>query len=319
MSYSALLSTYVGSGVFASRPVAATIAATIPPGWIGLWVATDTGALYSIANGDSAWTAQTGASATVTTSLSSAISTVDSAHSTSLSKISSSLSQTNSTATKLSTSLSQVSSSLSGAISSTSSLSTGVSTVISGSISSVNSRVDSLSTASSGALVLLEQHTASGGASIDFSTGFSSTYDEYVFEIVNLLNATNTQRPWIRMSTSGVYDSGANYSDYYHSRNRLSFSGNGSEVDTQVVTMAVDHDNGHSVGICGYVRLFQPLSTTQYKTVMGEFTICNGAGFMENCQFSGWWRNTAAIDGLRFLFSSGNITSGTIRMYGVAK
>ena len=35
---------------------------------------------------------------------------------------------------------------------------------------------------SSGALVLLEQHTASGSAELDFTTGITSTYDTYVFE-----------------------------------------------------------------------------------------------------------------------------------------
>ena len=29
------------------------------------------------------------------------------------------------------------------------------------------------------------------------------------------------------------------------------------------------------------------------------------------------WNNTAAIDGFQVLFSSGNITSGVVKMYGI--
>jgi len=31
----------------------------------------------------------------------------------------------------------------------------------------------------------------------------------------------------------------------------------------------------------------------------------------------GFWNNTAAIDGFQILFSSGNITSGTVKIYGL--
>lgn len=102
--------------------------------------------------------------------------------STSLSQISSSLSGAISSTTSLSsavstvdsnqsTSLSQISSSLSGAISSTNSLSTAVSTVISGSISSANSRIDSLSTAVGGG--------GGGGGSGTSFPGSPSTNDRF--------------------------------------------------------------------------------------------------------------------------------------------
>lgn len=172
-----------------------------------------------------------------------------------------------------------------------------------------------------GGTVLVEQHAGAVSASLDFTTGITATYDEYLIEFVNVMPATNNVRPWIRMSTNGgaSYDATALYSDYFHSRNRFSFTGNGSEVDTKIVTMGVDHDNAHSIGINGYIRLFSPLSTTLFKAVLGEFTINNGAGFVENCQFSGWYRNLAAVNAIQFLMSAGNITSGSIRMYGIAK
>jgi hypothetical protein len=34
---------------------------------------------------------------------------------------------------------------------------------------------------------------------------------------------------------------------------------------------------------------------------------------------SGQWQDTTAITAVRFLFSSGNISSGTVRVYGIVK
>lgn len=173
-----------------------------------------------------------------------------------------------------------------------------------------------------GALILLEQYTAAGVATLDFTTGISATYDEYLFEFVNVQPAADSHL-MIRMSTDGgaTYDSGTNYDDYYHSRNRFNFEGNGSEADTAIRTTNGDHAHTLNTGICGQMRLFQPLSTTLYKTVMGDLTINAGGpvGYVGNAQFSGWYRSLTAVNAIRFFMSTGNIATGTIRMYGIAK
>lgn len=55
MTTATQITKFLGSDVFASRPAAATASALIPTGGIGLWGATDTGALYWIESGGSAW------------------------------------------------------------------------------------------------------------------------------------------------------------------------------------------------------------------------------------------------------------------------
>jgi hypothetical protein len=173
-----------------------------------------------------------------------------------------------------------------------------------------------------GALVLLEQHTAAGSTSLDFTTGISATYDQYLFEIVNV-QPTADSHLLIQMSTDGgaTYDSGTNYDDYYHSRNRFNFEGNGSEAATKITTTNGDHNHSLNTGICGQIRLYQPGSTTMYKTIMGDLTINAGGpvGYVGNGQFSGWYRSFTAVNAIRFFMSTGNIATGTIRMYGIAK
>jgi hypothetical protein len=174
-----------------------------------------------------------------------------------------------------------------------------------------------------GSLVLLEQHTAAASASLDFTAGITALYDEYIFELVNVLNTTNSAIPWIRMSTNGgvSYDAAANYQHYFHSRSLATFSGNGSVADTKIQMNNNGHVNTFNYGIGGQFRLFSPLSTTQHKAVNGSFVACDGggSGWISDCQFSGRYMSLTAVNAIRFMFSAGNITSGTIRMYGIAK
>jgi len=67
-----------------------------------------------------------------------------------------------------------------------------------------------------GAMVLLEEHTASNSTSLPFTSCFTSSYDEYKLEIVNLLPASNSVTFNLNFSTNGgtSYDTGSNYSVY---------------------------------------------------------------------------------------------------------
>ena len=54
-----------------------------------------------------------------------------------------------------------------------------------------------------GALVLLEQHTASASATLDFTSCISSTYDDYLVEGLSLVPATNAVNFTMQVSTDG--------------------------------------------------------------------------------------------------------------------
>src|SRR5574339_1312803 len=61
---------------------------------------------------------------------------------------------------------------------------------------------------SGGALVLLEQHSPSSAASSDFSSWYSSTYDTYVWELLNIVPATNNVDLFIRFGNGSADSSG---------------------------------------------------------------------------------------------------------------
>ena len=68
-------------------------------------------------------------------------------------------------------------------------------------------------TGGGGGLVLLEQHTASASASLDFTTGITSTYDQYIVEIIQIVPTTDAVPIALQVSTDGgsSYDTGNNY------------------------------------------------------------------------------------------------------------
>ena len=172
---------------------------------------------------------------------------------------------------------------------------------------------------SGGGLVLLEQHTASSSATLDF-TSISGTYDEYEIHFVNIVPATNNVSFQMRMGTGAgpTYDSGNNY-NY-----GMLYSGIG-DVPTQSTGSSVSAiDLAHSVSttasysINGMIRLFNPGGGAAFTFIDGK-TQAMAVGNLYQWGDSGVYKSTTAVTAVRFLMSSGNIASGIIRMYGLAK
>lgn len=175
--------------------------------------------------------------------------------------------------------------------------------------------------AASGALVLLEQHTASASASLDFTTGITSTYDSYVIQLIDILPASAAQSLQFRVSTDGgaTYDAtGA----YYGALDINPNTGASGVTQTNAATAAVVFpgvDNtASSGGVSGEVRLFNPLSAAIRKH-MTVAVLGSRAADVASCTGIMLWNTITAVNAFRFLFASGNITSGIIRLYGVAK
>jgi hypothetical protein len=185
-----------------------------------------------------------------------------------------------------------------------------------------------------GSQVLLAELTASASSSLDFATRnaagqsgamFQSDYDEYIVEFINVLPGTNSVGFWIRMSTDGgaSYDSGNNYRfANYLVNDSGSFSTNSvAASSTSRVTVASETVSSTAAngGICGNVKLTNPLSATQHKTVNGQTAALYADGNWYNALTAGAYKSTTAVNAIQFLMSSGTIASGTIRIYGLTK
>jgi hypothetical protein len=171
-----------------------------------------------------------------------------------------------------------------------------------------------------GALVLLEQHTASSSATLDFTTCITSTYDEYLIEFHQVLPASGSNTFYMRCSTDGgsTYDSGSNYDAAF--AYLYDNSGGSSGASGTAFLLGGTNVAAATMGFNGSLRFFDPLNASLSKGyTQHTFYYHDSLNKMIQQQGSGRYASSAAVNALRFYFGSGDIASGTIRVYGIAK
>lgn len=173
----------------------------------------------------------------------------------------------------------------------------------------------------SGSLVLVEAHTASSSASLNFTTCISSTYDDYQIEFVSLLPATDNVNLWLRYSTNGgsTYDSSTNYryaSVFGGTSGGPGLDDNGGSTAGAIVLGNAIHN---SVGVTGgTIQLFDPLNASFWKVALFRQTYITTTSDNYAKHGTGVYQINTAVNAFQLLFSSGAITSGVARCYGIA-
>ena len=179
-----------------------------------------------------------------------------------------------------------------------------------------------------GKMTFIKEQTASSSASISFVDGssdvvFDSTYPIYVFKFFNIHPASTA---YFQFNLSS--DGGSNYNvtktttlfQAYHdeadSSTSLSYNtgqdlaqSTSSQYLNEVTTSNDDSGSGSLI-------LFNVSSTTFVKHFIADN---NGvySGYTNRRLVAGYANTTSAIDAVQFTMSTGNIDSGTIKMYGV--
>ena len=171
-----------------------------------------------------------------------------------------------------------------------------------------------------GGLVLLEQHTASNSASLDFTTAITSTYDEYLFELVSLVPVSNSDlKMLVSTDGGGTWDT----SNVYRWQNLSAWSaGTGQNSGGTATSWLLRGSNTTLISGASYngtLRLFNPLSASLNKLMKGSLPIDDNTLGLVIFEWLGTWRTATAVNALQFLMASGNITSGTVRCYGLSK
>ena len=198
--------------------------------------------------------------------------------------------------------------------------------------------VDYSDTSGAGGLVKITSiHQAqndndAGSDTFDFTTGIDDTYDVYVFELSGMI-------PHGTVQLSFQVDTGTNTNynitntsmvlSWYHGHDGAAGAGGHggpTDNDTGFIKFTPPQKGSGDPGDFqtrgaqgGYLYLFNPSSTTFVKHFILTASGTNDSDKANNLFVAGYGNTTSAVDAIDFKFSSGNIDSGVIKMYGLSK
>jgi hypothetical protein len=162
--------------------------------------------------------------------------------------------------------------------------------------------------------VLLNTLTASNSATLADTTSLTSDFGEYEIVLENLLPATNSVTGQFRVNSGGVQ------STSYAVQQTILQGGtvSASAITTEIRVTSTAGNANSGPGVSGNLRVRSPSGTSARKVWWGTQSYNTTASAAATNLVSGYWDGgNGAITGFQFSFSSGNITSGTIRVYGL--
>ena len=184
-----------------------------------------------------------------------------------------------------------------------------------------------LANASDG-ITLISSQTASNSASISFTSGLDSTYKAYKFVFSDIHPRTDVTGFQFNMST----DSGSNYNV---TKTTTAFRSIHNEADTDTSlgyrtaddlaqstgfqTLHLNSGNQSDQCMSGVLEIYNPSSTTYVKHFISRIQSYAEGDYSQEFYIAGYGNTTSAVNAIRFQMVSGNITAGTIKLYGVKK
>ena len=181
-----------------------------------------------------------------------------------------------------------------------------------------------------GSLVLISEKTASDSSAVNFTSGLDSTYKEYQFHFTDIHPASGNSAFMFNLSADGGSnynvtkttsafwaahnEAGSDSNLYYRTSEDLAQSTADQKLSVEVTFPAsVDDDNSFS----GILHLFDPSSTTFVKHFISDGNHY-ASNYSTRSFVAGYGNTTSAINAITFKMSTGNIATGTIKMYGVS-
>jgi len=184
------------------------------------------------------------------------------------------------------------------------------------------------SAVSGGAMTLLETQTASSSATLSFTSGIDSTYDEYMFRFYDL-HPSNVDVDGIGFQANAVGGSGYNEtitSTYFRStHDEDGSSGAIAYQASQDQAQGTGFQNiGQNVGTdndqtcAGFLHIFNPSDTTFVTHFIARTNNYHQDDKSRDVYVAGYFNTTSALDEFQFKFSVGNIDVGVIKLYGIS-
>jgi len=182
-----------------------------------------------------------------------------------------------------------------------------------------------------GSMTFIKKLTASSSATVSFVDGTSDvvlddTYKEYLFTFKNIHPGTNNVKFQFNLSA----DTGSNYNvakttTYFKTQHNegdtiaeVSYSvGRDLAQGTGVQILDENLGNDNDQNLSGYLRLFNPSSTTFVKHFTARISDHLQDDAAVDAYIAGYANTTSAVDAIQFSMNSGNIDAGDICLYGI--
>ena len=192
------------------------------------------------------------------------------------------------------------------------------------------SAVTAVAGLTSGAMTLIKEQTISSGTgTVSFIHGssdvvFDSTYPIYMFKYINTHPDTADRELVFQGTTDGSNFNVTMTSTYFYAYHSEAGS-SGFSYDTardqaqgtgfQRLTLPVKTDSDSSVS--GEMFLYAPSSTTFAKHFLSRSSSYSQDSMAQDVYVAGYFNTTSAITGIQFKQRTGNLDSGTIKLYGI--
>tara|TARA_R100000008_G_C3491431_1_gene118928 strand:+ start:64 stop:660 length:597 start_codon:yes stop_codon:yes gene_type:complete len=175
-------------------------------------------------------------------------------------------------------------------------------------------------------IIALESQTADGTTSMTFD-GMDGTYVAYEFHFINLHPVTDTAHLTFQVNAT---DQTAFEENMTSSFARAKNHENGSDQEFVIMSgndqgdgdeaeqmLSNENGNGNDESLNGVFTIYDPGNGTYVKHWISRIVEYHASDIVMDSFVAGYIDSTTAIDEIRFKFHSGNIDSGTIKMYGI--
>ena len=185
-----------------------------------------------------------------------------------------------------------------------------------------------------GAMTLIKTVTVSDDSTISFVNGASdvvldSTYPIYLFKFINVNPVSGASSPTFGFNGSDDTSSHSynitktsTFFAAYHKEdgtNQSLFYNTSFDLAQATGVQRIQSGDGNvdaDASGSGELWLFNPSSTTYVKHFVARFQDIHSAVSMDTYT-AGYFNTTSAIDEISFKCASGNIDSGTFKLYGI--
>jgi hypothetical protein len=163
---------------------------------------------------------------------------------------------------------------------------------------------------------LLNTLTASSSATLSDTASLTATFSEYEIAFEKILPATSAVNFELQVHSGGTFPATAYLTTGFGNTAGGTLI---TTVPTTFVPLSLASNgvgNTGTSGLNGWIRVFNP-SASALAHWTGQTSYLNSSGSITTGIFGGYWNSVAVVDGFQVLFSSGNIASGTVKVYGL--